>query len=61
MRRPRYLTLETVAAVEGLTKKQLGELQRDHGLKVYDINGTLMVEEQELHAAIDRAKSEVRL
>jgi hypothetical protein len=57
----KYLTLDTVSAVEGLTRKQLGELQCDHGLRVYEVQGQLMVEESELHAAIDRAKREVRL
>jgi hypothetical protein len=59
--KPKYMSLDAAIALEGLTRKQIGELQHDHGLKVYSVQDTLMVEEAELHAAIDKAKVEVRL
>lgn len=59
--KPKFRALDVVHAVEGITRKQLSELQHDHQLKVYSINGVLMVEDGELQDAIDRAKVEVKL
>jgi hypothetical protein len=59
--KPKYRALDVVHAVEGITRKQLSELQHDHLLRIYDINGTLMIEDGELQEAIDRAKKEIRL
>jgi hypothetical protein len=58
---PKYMSLDAAIALEGLTRKQIGELQHDHGLKIYSVSDTLMVIEDELHAAIGRAAVEVKL
>ena len=59
--RPKYMGLDAAIALEGLTRKQISELQHDHGLKIYQVQGALMVVEDELHAAIGRAAVEVKL
>lgn len=59
--KPKYMSLDAAIALEGLSRKQIGELQHDYGLRIYDVQGALMVEECELHVAIDRAKVEVKL
>lgn len=59
--KPKYMSLDAAIALEGLTRKQISELQHDHQLRIYTVQGTLMVEESELHAAIDKAKVEVKL
>jgi hypothetical protein len=57
----KYMSLDAAVALEGLTRKQIGELQHDHGLKIYSVQDTLMVIEDELHEAIGRAAVEVKL
>lgn len=59
--KPKYMSLDAAIALEGLSRKQLGELQHDHGLKIYSVQDTLMVIEDELHGAIGRAAVEVKL
>ena len=60
-KKPKYMSLDAVIALEGLNRKQIGELQHDHGLKIYTVSGSMMVEEGELHEALDCAKVEVKL
>jgi len=59
--KPKYMSLDAAIALEGLTRKQIGELQHDHGLKIYSVQDALMVIESELHEAIGRAAVEVKL
>ena len=59
--KPKYMSLDAAIALEGLTRKQIGELQHDHGLKIYSVQDTFMVIEDELHEAIGRAAVEVRV
>jgi hypothetical protein len=59
--RQKYISLDAAIALEGLSRKQISELQHDHGLKVYDVLGTLVLLEDELHAAMSRAKKEAVL
>lgn len=59
--RKKYLSLRRMRLVEGVDKGYLKGLQADHGLPVYEINCEPHVEESALHAALDRAKREVRL
>ncbi len=58
---PKYMSLDAAIALEGLTRKQIGELQHGHGLRIYSVNDTLMIIEDELHEAIGRAAVEVKL
>jgi hypothetical protein len=59
--KPKFISLDAVIALEGLSRKQLVRLQQSQALKFYEIEGSIVVEECELHAALDRAKREVRL
>lgn len=56
----RFLNVETVVGVEGLSRAKLNKLQQTHGLKFYEFSGETFVEESELHAALSRAVKEVR-
>lgn len=59
--RRKFLSLDAVIALEGLTRKQIGVLQSEHGLRIYEVLDSLVVEEGELHEVLDQVKREVKL